>query len=79
MCVPSHGASTECVEIGIGYKGVMFPVRVACDEIGSEVAYIKIIWQGDRLSNYKVADKLTIEKLSENEARKIMAKKGCHI
>lgn len=79
LCVPSHGASTECVEIGNGYKGVMFPVRLACDEIGSEVAYIKIIWQGDRLTNYKVADKLKIEKLSAEEAKKIMAKKGGHI
>ena len=76
LCVRNLGAEKECVAIDVSYKGLLVPVRIACDEMDSEVVYFKIVWQGEKLSDYKMADKLTIEKLSEREAKKIITKKG---
>lgn len=73
MCVPSYGASTESIEIGAGYKGIMFPIQITCDELVTEVFYVQIVWQGEKLSDYKLADKLKICKLTEAEAKRLMA------
>lgn len=73
LCVPSYGASTDTIEIGAGYKGIMFPVQITCDELVTEVVYVQVVWQGEKLSDYKLADKLKICKLTEAEAKKLMA------
>lgn len=73
LCIPSFCASTDMIEIGGGYKGIMFPIQIICDELVKDVVYVQVVWQGEKLSDYNVADKLKICKLTETEAKNLMA------
>ena len=73
VCVPSHGHATDVIEIGAGYKGIIFPVKLASDELVTDTCYVRIVWQGDSLKEYMHSDKLIVKKLSYDEALAFVA------
>ena len=71
--LPDQGtAGGKWIKVGSDYKGVMFPVRMVGTNFQMQEWYIKVVWLGVDLSKYMEGDKLQVEKLTPEEAHKLM-------
>lgn len=68
--VPDHTSNKGEIDLGVDYKGVMFPVKLVSETEEIKVYFLQIVWQGKDLKDFKVADKLKIRKLDEAEAKR---------
>ena len=71
--VPDHITNKGYINLGTGYKGVMFPVKLVSKTEELKIRYIQVIWQGSDLKDFRIADKLKIRCLTETEAAKDIA------
>lgn len=68
--IPDHPSKKEVIDLGVDYKGVMFPVKLVSRTENVKLYYLQVVWQGKDLKEFKVADKLKVRRLTEAEAKR---------
>ena len=71
LCLPVHGGSDPRISIPSDYKGVLIPIKLVCNDVPTQIKYLKVIWKGRLVTQYKSGG-LHVGLLSEKEAMKVI-------
>ena len=71
----AHLAGKEFgVRVSPQYRGILLPVTRVCAESGGITEYIKVVWRGKSVRDYKLPGMLSVEVHSQNEAETMIKK-----
>lgn len=64
------------ISVAPQYRGIILPITIVCSESSNITEYVKIVWRGKSVGDYRLPGMLSVEVIAKDKAMEMIKKEG---